>query len=236
MDTNDKDPLTRMIGEYEVRYSPDTAGMTACTTAPADFVFLIEFIDPCLTMTLSIDDTIFKSSPDVSLTQYVNYDPVELVWDDTAVVQSVDQCGPLEWEVYEFSTGSLVDLTLATPAQTNDLTLPTKTLSIETTDFADAQVYTLVVVVRSQNYPASELQKTFIVEVIDYCVPTSITKSAALPSPLTLEYTIGVDSELSVTFEPSPDWIQTPPECEFEYRFEQKTASADPNLFIVEDN
>ena len=40
----------------------------------AERLFKVKLIDPCVTAELSIDDSVFKTLPAVSLTQYVTYD------------------------------------------------------------------------------------------------------------------------------------------------------------------
>ena len=42
----------------------------------------VTVVNPCLSATLSIDNSIFKTTPEVSLIQYVNYDAKTLSWTD----------------------------------------------------------------------------------------------------------------------------------------------------------
>lgn len=97
----------------------------------------ITVVDPCLTAALSIDvdDSIFKSSPAVTLTQFVQYDALSISWSDAIIVPQiadVDLCGPLTHEITD-SLGAPPDPLVF---QTVNMATATKTLSVQTSDFS----------------------------------------------------------------------------------------------------
>ena len=78
-----------------------------------EFVILtVNILDPCEvgTLTLTIDDSIFKPSPQISLTQFVNYDALSITWTDSIISSSIttaiNPCGTLNYKLWDLSTGS----------------------------------------------------------------------------------------------------------------------------------
>ena len=57
----------------------------------------VTVVDPCVTQTLTIDDSIFKTSPsEITMTYYVDYPENAIFWSDTIVSNAdVTLCGPL---------------------------------------------------------------------------------------------------------------------------------------------
>ena len=69
--------------------------------------FKVELKDPCISSTLTIDDSVFKPETEVSLTQYVEYEKLSLIWTDSIVTSSVavsNICGSLTYELHDFSS------------------------------------------------------------------------------------------------------------------------------------
>ena len=85
----------------------------------AEHLFKVKLIDPCETAELTIDDSVFKTVPAVSLTQYVAYDALRLSWDDPIVSSTVtlldntsagSLCGPLVHVVEDITSGTAMPL------------------------------------------------------------------------------------------------------------------------------
>ena len=95
-------------------------------------------------------DLALKQSPEVSLTTFLNYSQRQLSWSDSNIVTSisttVDPCGPFTHELYDISSGSIIDLTTLGPF-TFDSTQQTKVLNVQTSDAADIGIHTLRLVV-----------------------------------------------------------------------------------------
>lgn len=92
----------------------------------------VNIVDPCLTAVLTIDQSVFKSAPSVTLIQYVNYDTKTLIWTDDIVTSSMSNehlCGPLKHILTYELTGSELDTAIFT---TNDLTSYQKQLNVFT--------------------------------------------------------------------------------------------------------
>ena len=47
--------------------------------------FSVEIYEPCWTNELTIDESVLKTIPAVTMTQYVTYDALQLTWDDSIV-------------------------------------------------------------------------------------------------------------------------------------------------------
>ena len=96
---------------------------------------------------------------------------------------------------------------------TTDMASATKSIDVATgaVDFAVAGQYRLELSVSFTNYPSGpEAVKTFLIYVIDYCVPT-LTKSATPPD---ITYTLGRAAE-TTSF---TAWTVVPLVCNFSYQ------------------
>ena len=96
---------------------------------------------------------------------------------------------------------------------TTDMASATKSIDVATgaVDFAMAGQYRLELSVSFTNYPSGpEAVKTFLIDVIDYCVPT-LTKST---TPADITYTLGRAAETS-SF---TAWTVVPLGCNFSYQ------------------
>ena len=60
---------------------------------------------------MSIDDSVFKPSPEVSLTYFVTYNAVELSWTNSITDADLTLCGPLEYKIKDVTSGSAIELT-----------------------------------------------------------------------------------------------------------------------------
>ena len=67
-------------------------------------------------------------------------------------------------------------------------------------------------VVYYADYPSNQASKDFMVEIIDYCVPSSVTKTSQF-TPSSLSYTLGEPSVQSVM----GFWTTVPEVCNIEY-------------------
>ena len=110
---------------------------------------MIKIEDPCLTATLTIDenDTVFATMPAVTLTQFLNYSPVTISWDDSIIASNpvtvVQPCGAFNYELYQMNDqGQEISLDLEV-FPSNDLSSATKTLNIATTESSKLKLYTL---------------------------------------------------------------------------------------------
>ena len=68
----------------------------------------ITVIDPCLTATLTIDDSVHLPDPAISLTTFVGYEPHPLQWTDSVVTSTITDpnlCGPYAFELSDADTG-----------------------------------------------------------------------------------------------------------------------------------
>ena len=155
-----------------------------------------------------------RTEPTISLSQYIGYPTVYLQWDDTIVSSTIAvgiRCGPYVHVITDITSTPTTTLDSAVfPA--SDLASATKSIDVATgaVDFARVGQYQLELRVYSANYPSGpEAIKTFLVDVIDYCVPT-LTKSTA---PTDITYTLGRTAETS-TFDP---WTVDPSVCNFRY-------------------
>ena len=62
-------------------------------------------LDPCLTANLSLENnSVFKEKPEITLTQYVNYEEVKLTWSDSMIKSTAPldlNCGPLTFKIWD---------------------------------------------------------------------------------------------------------------------------------------
>ena len=78
----------------------------------------ITVTDPCITTTLTIGDSVFKTTPEVTLTQFVLYDPLSIEWTDEDILisdygplaTSKLLCGPITHEIVNSDNGSPLDV------------------------------------------------------------------------------------------------------------------------------
>lgn len=70
----------------------------------------IDIIDPCLTATLTIDNSVFKTNPDLTLLQFVAYATRQIIWTDAIVTSDLstahNPCGPYVHRLWDMRTGS----------------------------------------------------------------------------------------------------------------------------------
>lgn len=144
---------------------------------------------------MTIDDSVFKTVPEVTATQFVDYDALQVVWTDAVVTTAVlgpAECGPLAHIITQTS-GLALDLAVFT---TSDLSMPEKVLSIQTGDLAQVGVHNLKLTVFYLEYMHMYAVKEFAVDIVAECVPTSVTKTTVF-SPSQLTYTVGDPSFVS---------------------------------------
>ena len=85
-----------------------------------------------------------------------------------------DPCGAYTHELYDFNTTlNLLDSNVFT---LSDLTLPTKSLDVATTDFTLAGTYNLLLLVYYTDHSTTIGAKQFDVVIEDYCFPSSVTE------------------------------------------------------------
>ena len=141
----------------------------------------IEVTDPCQTATLLINNEVFKTKTDLTLLQFVEYASRQVSWTDNIVSSSISDtnnpCGPYIHELWDIGTGSQVVLDSNVFTQ-SDLSLPTKTLDVQTDDFSKVALYDLRLVVYYTNSPDKQFSKEFLIDIQDYCVPTLVTKTS----------------------------------------------------------
>ena len=93
---------------------------------------MVRIIDPCLSATLSIDDSVFKTSPLPTMTQFVNYAALQVSWPDSIVTSDITQvpnpCPALAYNIIDKATGLAPDTSIFS----SDLTSVTKTLDVAT--------------------------------------------------------------------------------------------------------
>ena len=128
----------------------------------------IDVIDPCQTATLTIDDTVFVSSPALKLLQFIEYASASITWTDAIITSTLskatDPCGAYVYEIWDIGTGSeaALDATIFTH---NDLTEATRILEVQTDDFDKDGVYDMRLVVHYANSPDKPFFKEFRVEI-----------------------------------------------------------------------
>ena len=112
---------------------------------------LINVVDPCVSANLAIDDSVLKTLPQATMTQYIGYESISVVWDDSIVTSTISEpnlCGPLTHSL-SVPSGGIPDPAIFS---TNDLTLPDKTLNVQSSDFADVGAYSIVLTVNYSAY------------------------------------------------------------------------------------
>lgn len=71
----------------------------------------VTIVDPCVDAILTIDDTVFKTVPAITLTQFLDYAALQVNWTDAIVTSSkpaseVSICGAYTYEILDISTGT----------------------------------------------------------------------------------------------------------------------------------
>ena len=220
--------------EVEVRAWDDVNGDTG------EFeVLKIVIEDPCVNADLVIDTSILKFKAVVTLTQFLNYDPLTISWTDSIVsttATGIEPCGPYVYELVQVETlaNSEMDVPLDLDVfPTHDLTSATKTIDVQTNDPTKVGFHIIRVYVYFKNSPSYENYRRSKVEIKEFCEPTQVVKNSAF-SPSKITYTI---SEPSVIFESTlaATWTTVPAVCNVEYRVSLTTAPVDPNLIVIED-
>lgn len=108
---------------------------------------VIDVNDPCLTPSLTINDSVFKTPPTLTLEQFVDYLPLQMDWDDS-IISTIDPlCGPLTHEVADPSLPILSLLSLDQPNKS--LALQSSTPSGNADGFVD---YSLQITVYFTSY------------------------------------------------------------------------------------
>ena len=62
---------------------------------------------------MTIDDSVFKTAPELTLLQFVQYDARQVVWTDSIISTTItenDPCGPYIHELKDVSSGAEVAL------------------------------------------------------------------------------------------------------------------------------
>ena len=102
---------------------------------------MVRITDPCGSATLTIDDSIFKTAPVPTMTQFVNYVPLQISWTDAIVTSDVtlvpNPCPAIAFNVVDTATGLAPDVSIFT----SDLASATKTLDVATSDMLLAGTY-----------------------------------------------------------------------------------------------
>lgn len=185
----------------------------------------------CLSQSFTPDTAVFMPAPAVSVQLYVGYPAESLTWTDQnaqpSVSTSPDPCGSITHELSDVTTG--VSMPLDPAVFSADLISATKSITVETNDFAKAGQYQLRLVVYYASYPANQglFYQDFIVDIVDYCIPTLVMTTELVPSS-TLFYTLG-DSLQTVTFDA---WETVPSECSLVYQL----GSVAPALEVVQSD
>lgn len=124
---------------------------------------VITIEDVCQGTDLTIDDSVFKTVPEITLTQFLNYDDLQISWTDSIVSASrsgTEPCGALLYEIVDHSTGSEMALDpLAFPQQ--DLLSPTKTQNVRTTELSKIGLYDLRLYAYYENSRDRKFSKDF---------------------------------------------------------------------------
>ena len=119
--------------------------------------FQVELLDPCLSAILTIDQTVFQDSPAVTLTQYVNYASLYISWDYSIITSSLAggfyPCGSFSHTIEDYTSGS--SQAINANIFTEDLSLPTKTLAVQTNDSLETGSYVLRLTVFYTAYPSA---------------------------------------------------------------------------------
>ena len=96
-------------------YNPGTYEIEVRAWADNDFdtgqfeLLTVQVIDPCVSASLTIDDSVFKTVPDLTLLQFVNYEALQIHWTDSIIVEKFDTdglCGFLIHEIWNMDTGT----------------------------------------------------------------------------------------------------------------------------------
>ena len=113
----------------------------------------------------------------MTITYYVSYSAIQLSWTDSIITSAIsvtpDPCGAFTHSIVDASSASLAAYSNIIPAF--DTASATKTLDVATSDFADAQSYAFTLQVYYSNYPSNVHSKNFIIDIVDYCAPTSVS-------------------------------------------------------------
>ena len=115
-------------------YNPGTYEVEVRAWADDDFdteyveLLTIEVIDPCLTAVLTIDDTVFKTKPELTLLQFVKYDALQIQWTDSIITAEFNTCGPFTHEIWSIDNGTQVLDPAVFPSK--ELTTTTKSLNV----------------------------------------------------------------------------------------------------------
>ena len=106
---------------------------------------MVRVINPCASAVLTIDDSVFKTPPTLTMLQFVNYAVQQLSWTDTGVTSIVTSsitsiaCPAYVFDMIDTATNTAPDPGVFT---TNFVT-PTKTLDVATSVLAKVGTYTL---------------------------------------------------------------------------------------------
>ena len=101
----------------------------------------------------------------------------------------MDPCGPFTHELYDVSSGSIIDLTTPGPF-TFDSTQQTKVLNVQTSDVADIGIHTLRLVVFYDSTPDIKTTRDFDVDIAEFCFPSFIDVNSQF-DPITVNYVVG---------------------------------------------
>ena len=199
------------------------------TLATRDFI--VELVLPCLHTTLSIDDTIIRTESAVSLTQYVNYSQVSLHWTDSIIQSTLavgTVCGTYTHEVQDITSTPAALNTLVFPTSDTSVATSPKFIDAYTTDFSLAGQYRIELKIYFTDWIGGpEATKNFLIDVIDYCEPTSLTMA---PTPGDITYTLGRTAE-TTSFNA---WTADPIFCNFVYMID--ISPFNPNSMISFDD
>ena len=132
---------TADAGDYKLRLAVYYQNFETQTKVERDFI--VRITNPCLTATLSIDDSVFKMAPLLTMTQFVNYAALQISWLDSIVTSDITQvpnpCPAFAFNIIDKATG----LTPDTSIFTSNLISVTKTLDVATIDMLKAATYQL---------------------------------------------------------------------------------------------
>lgn len=205
---------------------------------PAEKELQVEVVDLCITSTLTIDDSVFKTPPTTSLTQFVAYSELQLSWTDAIVSSDLSNpgiCGPMVHEISDVSTASHVPVTAGDPFWTNDLSLTSKVLFAQTNDELKVASYTLEISIFFEMYafdlasfpPFQPAKKQFLIVIVRFCMPSSIS---ALQNfvPDSITYEVGDGQSYSSDFSTAVTTV--PVVCSLHFKLSVTPPIMDPSM------
>lgn len=134
----------------------------------------VDVLDPCKSADLAFTaDMVFKQSPEVTATQFFNYQTAQVTWDDsivtTTITSAVDPCGAYVYELLDAQTETT--LAIQEPFTAYDLTSATRSLDLFFSDSSLAGAYELRLDVHYPHTPERKTSIQFRVVMEMFCMP-----------------------------------------------------------------